>query len=83
MLIKQNSPSPSRNLALRTFGKLASSVLSKGKSAMPPLFNAQEVLSSASDKAILFAENFYNDSNINSNLNVLFVPTSNKKQHVF
>ena len=34
------------------------SVLNKGKSAIPPLFNEPEVLSSASDKAKLFAENF-------------------------
>ena len=40
------------------------SVLNKGKSAIPPLFNGPEVLSSASDKAKLFAENFSLNSNI-------------------
>ena len=31
---------------------------------MPPLFNSREVLSSASDKAKLFAKNFYENSNL-------------------
>ena len=31
---------------------------------MPPLFNGSEVLSSASDKAKLLAENFSNNSNL-------------------
>ena len=39
------------------FWRIANSVLNKGKSAIPPLFNSQEVCSSASDKAKLFAEN--------------------------
>ena len=42
----------------------ASNVLSKGKSAVPPLFNGQEVLSSASDEAKLFAENFSENSDL-------------------
>ena len=46
------------------FWQFANSVLNKGKSAIPPLFNDREVLSSASDKAELFAEHF----SINSNL---------------
>ena len=33
------------------------------KSAIPPLFNGAELLSSASDKAKLFAQNFSNNSN--------------------
>ena len=40
------------------------SVLNKVKSAIPPLFNGPEVLSSASDKAKLFAENFSKNSNL-------------------
>ena len=39
-------------------------VLSKGKYAIPPLFNGPEVLSSASDKAKLFPENFSKNSNL-------------------
>ena len=41
-----------------------SSVLNKGKSAIPPLFRGTEVLSSAPDKAKLFAENFTKNSNL-------------------
>ena len=40
------------------------SVLNKGKSAIPPLLNGLELLSSASDEAKLFAENFSKNSNI-------------------
>ena len=46
----------SQKLGSRGFGRIANSVLSKGRSAMPPLFNGLEVLSSASDKAKLFAK---------------------------
>ena len=42
--------------------KIANSVLNKGKSATSPLFNGPEVLSSASVKAKLFAQNFSNNS---------------------
>ena len=48
----------------RDFWRIASSVLNKGKSAIPPLFNCLEVLSSTSDKAKLFAENFSESSNL-------------------
>ena len=39
------------------------SVFNKGKSAIPPLFNSLEVLSSASDQAKLFPKNFSKNSN--------------------
>ena len=42
----------------RDFWRIDSSVLNKGKSAIRPLFSDLEILSSASDKAKLFAENF-------------------------
>ena len=64
MLIKQKSPSHPRNLAFLNFWRIVNSVLNKGKSAIPPLFNGPEVLSSASDKAKLFAENFSKNSNL-------------------
>ena len=51
MLIKQKSLLLSRNLH------------SKGKSAIPPLSNGPEVLSSAFNKAKLFAENFSKNFN--------------------
>ena len=41
----------------------ANTVLNKGKSVIPPLFNDPEI-SSASDKAKLFAENFSKNSNL-------------------
>ena len=63
MLLKQKSPLLPRNLALVTFGKLPI-VFNKVKSAIPPLFNGPGVLSSASDKAKLFAENFSKNSNL-------------------
>ena len=47
----------SQKLGFRNFWRIANSVLNQGKSAIPPLFNSPEVLSSASDKA-KFAENF-------------------------
>ena len=54
----------SQKLGSRDFWRIANSVLNKGKSAIPPLFNGPEVLSSASDKAKLFAENFSKNSNL-------------------
>ena len=45
------------------FWQITNSVLNKGKDAVPPLFNGLEVLSSASDKAKLFAKNFSKNSN--------------------
>ena len=54
----------SQKLGSREFWRIANSVLNKGKSAIPPLFNGPEVLSSASDKAKLFAENFSKNSNL-------------------
>ena len=48
-----------------TSQKIANGVLNKGKSGIPPLFNGPELLSSASDKAKLFAKNFSNNSNLN------------------
>ena len=63
MLTKQESIT-SQKLGSRDFWRIANSVLNKGKSAIPPLFKGPEVLSSASDKAKLFAEN----CSLNSNL---------------
>ena len=54
----------SQKLGSRDFWRIANSVLNKGKSAIPPLFNGPEVLSSASDKAKLLAENFSKNSNL-------------------
>ena len=54
----------SQKLGSHDFWRIANSVLNKGKSAIPPLFNGLEVLSSASDKAKLFAENFSLNANL-------------------
>ena len=79
MLIKQKIPLLPRNLALVTSGKwlivFSTKVyLNKGISAIPPLLNGSEMLSSATDKAKLFAENF----SMNFNLDDLgiFLPVS-------
>ena len=53
----------SQKLGCRDFWQIANSVLNKDKSAIPPLFRDPEVLTSASDKAKLFAKNFSNKSN--------------------
>ena len=58
MLLKQKRSSLPRNLALGPFWRIANSVHNRGKSAIPPLFNSPEVLSSAFDKVQLFAKNF-------------------------
>ena len=52
-----------QKLGSQDFWQLATGVLNKGKSAVPPQFILQ-VLSSASDKAKLFTENFSKNSNL-------------------
>ena len=54
----------SQKLGSRDFWRIGDSVFNKGRSAIPPLFNRPEVLSSASDKAKLFAENLSKNSNL-------------------
>ena len=54
----------SQKLGSRDFWQIVNSVLNKGKSAIPRLFTGPEVLSSASDKAKLFAKNFSKSSNL-------------------
>ena len=55
---------PSQKLGSWDFLQIANSVLNKGKSAIAPLFSNLEVLSSASDKANLFPENFCKNSDL-------------------
>ena len=62
MLIKQKHSMTFLKLSCQDFCRIANSVLNKGKSAIPPLFNGPEVLS-APDKAKLFAKNFSKNSN--------------------
>ena len=60
------------------------SVLNKGKSAIPPLFNRPEMLSCASDIAKLFAENFSLNSNLDdSGISLpVFSSRTNLKLHI-
>ena len=73
----------SQKLGSRDFWRIANSVLNKGKSAIPPLFNGLEVLSSASDKAKLFPKNFSKNSNLDdSGISLPVFPSrSNLKLH--
>ena len=57
MLIKQESIT-SQELGPHDFWRLANTVHNKVKSAIPPIFNGQKVLSSVSDKTKLFVEFF-------------------------
>ena len=62
--IKTKESVTSQKLGSQDFWRIANSVLSEGESALPPLFNGPEVLSSASNKAKLFAKNFFKNSNL-------------------
>ena len=72
-----------QKLGSRDFWRIANSVLNKGKSAIPSLFNGPEVLSSASDKTKLFAENFSKSSNLHdSGISLpVFLSRTNLKLH--
>ena len=63
-LIKQKGSITSKKLGSQDFWQNANSVLKKDKSTIPHLFNGPEVLSSASDKAKLFAGNVSKNSNL-------------------
>ena len=60
----------SQKLGSQEFWQIANSVLNKCKSAIPFLFNGPEVLSSASDKAKLFAENFSKNSTLDDQVSL-------------
>ena len=62
MLIKQKCLSLPRNLPPGTFGEL---LMVFSTNINLPLFNGPGELSSASDKAKLFATNFYKNTNLN------------------
>ena len=77
MLIKQKSLSlRPRNFKL---WRIANGVLKKGKSAIPPLFNGLEVLSSAYDKSKLFAKCFLETRNLDdSGISLLVFPSNSQ-----
>ena len=77
---KTKEPITSQKLGSQDFWQIANSVLNKGKSAIPPLFNGPEVLSSATDKAKLSAENFSKNSDSGMFLPV-FHSRTNLKLH--
>ena len=86
MLIKQKSLSFPRNVAIVTYGELPVVFSTKINSAIPPQFNSLDVLSSASDKAKLFAENFYRNSsldNLGISLSVFPPGTTLKLRNIF
>ena len=86
MRIKQKSLSFPRNVAIVTYGELPVVFSTKINSAIPPLFNSLDVLSSASDKAKLFAENFYRNSsldNLGISLSVFPPGTTLKLRNIF
>ena len=62
MVIKKKTVHHFEETWLRDFRQIASSVLNKHKSAIHSLFNNLEVLSSAFDKAKLFAKSFSKNS---------------------
>ena len=69
----------SQKLGSWNFWQIANSVLNKGKSAIPPLYNGPEVLPSASDKAKLFAKNFSKNSNLDdSGISLPVFPSRSK-----
>ena len=73
----------SQKLGSWDFWQNVNSVLSKGKPAIPPLFSGLQVLSSASDKAKLFAENSSKNSNLDdSGISLPIFPSrTNLKLH--
>ena len=83
MLLKQESIT-SQKLGSQEFWRIANCVLNNSQSAIPPLFNGPEVLSSASDKAKLFAKNFSKNSNLDdSGISLPVFPSrTNLKLHI-
>ena len=80
---KTKESTTSQKLGPCDFWRIAASVLNKVKSTIAPLFNGPEVLSSASDKAKLFAENFSKSSNLDDpGISLLDLPSrTNLKLH--
>ena len=63
------------SLDSQDFWRIANSVLSKNKSAITPLLNTQEVLTSASNKK-MFTTNFTKNSNLDDlNISLLAFPS--------
>ena len=82
MLIKQESIT-SQKLGSGNLWQIANSVLKKDNSALPPLINGPEVLSSGPDKAKIVLNFFAKNSNLNeSGISLLTFPSrTNLKLH--
>ena len=82
ILIKKKKVHHFQNLGSQDFWQIANSVLNKGKSPIPPLFNGLKV-SSVSDNAKLFSKNFSKNSNLHDSgiCQPVFPSRSNLKLH--
>ena len=80
---KAKEPITSQKLSSWDFQQIADSVFNSGKSAILPLLKGPEVLSSASDKAKLFAKIFSKNSNLDvSGISLPIFPSrTNLKLH--
>ena len=66
----RHSIAPQR-IGSRDFWRICNSVLNRGKSTIPPLFNGPEVLTTSTDKANLFARNFSYNSTLDDSYQLL------------
>ena len=64
MSAKLMGSSSGQKLDSGVFWLIANSVLNKGRSVIPPLFNGSEMLTSASDKARLLSDIFFKSSHL-------------------
>ena len=72
---KTKDSTTSKKLGSQDFWQIVDSVLNKDKSALPPLFDVPEVVSSAFNKVKLFAKNFSKNSNLDdSGISLPVVP---------
>ena len=61
----------SQRIGSRDFWRICNSILNRGKSAIPPLFNGPEVLTAFMDKANRFVRNFSNNSTLDGSFHAL------------
>ena len=82
---KTKEPITSQKRGSWDFCRIANSVFNTGKSAISSLFNIPEVLSSASNKAKWFIENFSKNSHLDdSSISLPVFPSrTNLKLHIF
>ena len=60
-----------QRIGSRDFWRISNSILNRGKSTIPPLFNGPEVLTSSKDKADLFAKKFSTNSTLDDSFHPL------------